>query len=60
VIVIPAHIADEIATAAVEIMAYEDFVAERVHAGSGIFGLYPATDPKSLELFAAWRKKNGR
>src|SRR4051794_2428930 len=60
VIVIPAHIADEIATAAVEMTAYEDFVAERVHAGSGIFGLYPATDPKSLELFAAWRKKNGR
>ena len=29
--------------------AYEDFVTERVHAGSGIFGLYPATDPKSLE-----------
>lgn len=60
VIVIPAHIADEIATEAVEMTAYEDFVAERVHAGSGIFGLYPATDPKSLELFAEWRKKNGR
>jgi len=40
--------------------AYEDFVAERVHAGHGIFGLYPATDPKSLEDFAAWRKKNNR
>ncbi|HEY4170106.1 MAG TPA: ribonuclease activity regulator RraA [Reyranella sp.] len=60
VIVIPAHVADEIATEAVEMTAYEDFVAERVHAGSGIFGLYPATDPKSLELFAEWRKKNGR
>ncbi|HEY2872892.1 MAG TPA: ribonuclease activity regulator RraA [Reyranella sp.] len=60
VIVIPAHLADEIATEAVEMTAYEDFVSERVHAGSGIFGLYPATDPKSLELFAEWRKKNGR
>jgi regulator of RNase E activity RraA len=60
VIVIPAHLADEIAAEAVEMTAYEDFVAERVHAGSGIFGLYPATDPKSLELFAEWRKKNGR
>ena len=38
----------------------DGLVAERVHAGSGIFGLYPATDPKSLEFFAEWRKKNGR
>jgi regulator of RNase E activity RraA len=60
VIVIPAHLADEIAAEAVEMTAYEDFVAERVHAGSGIFGLYPPTDPKSLELFAEWRRTNGR
>jgi regulator of RNase E activity RraA len=60
VIVIPAHLADEIASEAVEMTAYEDFVAERVHAGSGIFGLYPATDPQSLTDFAEWRKKNGR
>ncbi len=60
VIVIPAHLADEIAAEAFEMTAYEDFVAERVHAGQGIFGLYPATDPKSLEDFAAWRKKNNR
>ena len=35
----------------------------RLRAGPGrlgIFGLYPATDPKSLERFAEWRKKNGR
>jgi len=60
VIVIPAHLADEIATEAAEMTAYEDFVAERVHAGSGIFGLYPAADPQSLTDFAEWRKKNGR
>jgi regulator of RNase E activity RraA len=60
VIVIPAHLADEIAAEAVEMTAYEDFVAERVHAGSGIFGLYPATDPQSLTDFAEWRKKNSR
>jgi regulator of RNase E activity RraA len=60
VIVIPAHLADEIADEAFEMTAYEDFVTEQVRAGRGIFGLYPATDPKSLEEFAAWRKKNGR
>ncbi len=60
VIVIPAHLANEIADEAFEMTAYEDFVTERVQAGQGIFGLYPATDPKSLEEFAIWRKKNGR
>src|SRR3954452_2082741 len=60
VIVIPAHIADEIATAAVEITAFEDFVTEEVNKGRGIFGLYPATDEQTLVDFAAWRKGNGR
>lgn len=60
VIVIPAHLADEITDEAFEMMAYEDFVTERVNAGQGIFGLYPATDEKSLDDFAAWRKANGR
>lgn len=60
VIVIPAHLADEIADEAFEMTAYEDFVTERVQAGQGIFGLYPATDEKSLSDFAAWRKANGR
>ena len=60
VIVIPAHLADEIADETFEMTAYEDFVTEQVQAGRGIFGLYPATDSKSLEEFAAWRKRNGR
>jgi regulator of RNase E activity RraA len=60
VMVIPAELTDEIADEAFEITAYEDFVTEQVRAGKGIFGLYPATNPQSLEDFAAWRKKNGR
>jgi regulator of RNase E activity RraA len=60
VIVIPAQIADEVAQEAHEMTAYEDFVSERVKAGATIVGLYPPTDPKSLETFAAWRKANGR
>ncbi len=60
VIVIPADLANEIADEAFEMTAYEDFVTEQVRAGRGIFGLYPPTDPKSLEDFAVWRKKNGR
>ena len=60
VIVIPAHMADEVAEEAHEMTAYEDFVVEEVKAGKTIVGLYPATDPANLERFAAWRQANGR
>ena len=60
VIVIPAHLADEIADETFEMTAFEDFVAEEVSRGRGIFGLYPATDEQTLKDFAAWRKKMGR
>jgi regulator of RNase E activity RraA len=60
VVVIPAHLADEIADEAVEMTAYEDFVTEEVLKGRSILGLYPATDEKSLTDYATWRKSNGR
>ncbi|MEJ8572001.1 ribonuclease activity regulator RraA [Microbaculum marinum] len=60
VVVIPAHLANEIAEEAHEMTAYEDFVTERVQNGQSIVGLYPATDKSNLEAFAAWRKKKGR
>ncbi|MET0173082.1 MAG: ribonuclease activity regulator RraA [Agrobacterium vaccinii] len=60
VIIIPAEIADEVADEAVEMTAYEDFVIGRVKDGHTIIGLYPATDENNLEMFAAWRKANGR
>ena len=60
VIVIPAHLADEVAAEATEMTAFEDFVQERVLAGQSILGLYPPTDESSREAFAAWRKVQGR
>ena len=60
VIVIPAHLADEIAVEAHEMTAFEDFVTEQVKHGKSILGLYPATDPQTPLDFAAWRKQNGR
>ena len=60
VVVIPAHLADEIANEAHEMTAFEDFVDERVRAGHTIVGLYPPTDPANRELFASWRAANGR
>jgi regulator of RNase E activity RraA len=60
VVIVPADIADEIADEAVEMTAYEDFVTHEVNNGRSILGLYPATDPKSKDDFAAWRAKNNR
>ena len=60
VIIIPAHLADEVAEEALEMTAYEDFVVEQVQAGETIIGLYPATNDAVLEKFAQWRKTNNR
>src|SRR5947209_1028814 len=56
VIILPAGIADELADETTEMTAFEDFVAEQVDRGRGIFGLYPATDEQALVEFAVWRK----
>jgi regulator of RNase E activity RraA len=60
VIVIPAHLAEEIADEAVEMTAFEDFVTEQVMEGRSILGLYPATEERTRTDFAAWRKANNR
>jgi regulator of RNase E activity RraA len=60
VVVIPAHLADEIAAEAVEMTAFEDFVTEEVMKGRSILGLYPPTEEQSKVEFAAWRQANNR
>lgn len=60
VIVLPAHLTDELADEAVEMTAFEDFVTEEVRGGRSILGLYPATDEQTLLDFAAWRQRRGR
>lgn len=60
VVVIPAHLADEIADEAVEMTAFEDFVTEEVRNGRSIIGLYPATHSETQANFDAWRKAHGR
>jgi regulator of RNase E activity RraA len=57
VIVLPADLAEALADEAVEMTAFEDFVAERVRGGRSIVGLYPATDPQVLVEFEAWRRE---
>jgi regulator of RNase E activity RraA len=60
VVVIPAHLADEVAAEAVEMTAFEDFVTERVQGGQSILGLYPPTEERNKFAFEAWRKDKGR
>jgi regulator of RNase E activity RraA len=60
VVVIPAALAEEIASEAVEMTAFEDFVTEQVGKGRSIFGLYPATDEQTMVDFKAWRTANSR
>ncbi len=59
VVVIPQHLAAEVAEEAFEQTVFEDFVQERVMAGQATFGLYPPEDAAKAE-FAAWRQQNGR
>ncbi|MFN3526493.1 MAG: ribonuclease activity regulator RraA [Paracoccus sp. (in: a-proteobacteria)] len=60
VMVIPAHLADEIADECTGMESFEDFVLEQVNAGAAIIGLYPATDEENLTKYAQWREQNGR
>jgi regulator of RNase E activity RraA len=60
VVVIPAHLADEIADEAVEMTAFEDFVTEEVQKGRSILGLYPPTEEQTRKDFAEWRKHRNR
>lgn len=60
VIVIPAHLVDDIAIEAVEMTVFEDFVTQRVMEGRSITGLYPPTDPTTLDDFVVWRLSQGR
>lgn len=60
VVVVPAHLAEEIADEALEMTAYEDFVLEQVQLGKAIIGLYPPTDTDNLRVFHEWREYNHR
>ncbi len=59
VVVIPAHLADEIAAEALEMTMFEDFVTEEVKKGRSILGLYPPTDEAAQRDYAAWKAARG-
>lgn len=54
VVVIPAHLANEIAEEAAEMTVFENWVESQVRAGRSTFGLYPPDTATKAE-FEAWR-----
>ncbi len=60
VMVIPAHLADELAEECTHMTAFEDFVLSQVRLGHSIIGLYPSTCEQTALDFAKWREANGR
>lgn len=59
-IIIPKSLVDQVAEEAVEAMAYEEFVAEQVSAGGGVYGLHIPSGEHARRAFAAWRRMKGR
>jgi hypothetical protein len=59
-IVIPANLVEQVAEEAAEAMAYEEFVAEQVDSGGGVYGLHIPSGEHARRAFAAWRRIKGR
>ena len=57
-VVIPAHLAHEVAAQAVEQEKMEMFILERVQGGAKLAGTYPP-NAETRAAFEVWRKENG-
>ena len=56
VVVVPVQLAEEVAQKAVEMEKREDFIMEKIRAGSSIIGTYPP-DENTLAEYEEWKKK---
>jgi regulator of RNase E activity RraA len=59
-VVIPAALADEVAEQAAEAIAFEEFTADQVAQGGGVYGLHIPSGDRAKQAFAAWRRMKGR
>lgn len=59
VMVVPHHLAEEVANECVQMTLYESFVMEKVEHGTSIIGLYPLTNDTFASEFEAWKAKKG-
>lgn len=58
VIVIPLHLAEEVAAECLAMERYETFVLGEVENGASIIGLYPCTTDENRAKFARWDETN--
>lgn len=54
VVCIPAHLVEDVTKDAIEMERFETFVLDQVRRGQSIIGLYPPTDPETLDNYAQW------
>ncbi len=57
VMVIPAHLADEVADECIQMTMYEEFVIEQVQGGRAVIGLYPMVDESIKAEFEKWKSE---
>ena len=59
-VVLPAALADRVAEEAAEAIAFEEFTAEQVAQGGGVYGLHIPSGDRARQAFAQWRRLKGR
>lgn len=59
VIVVPRHLAKEVAEEAAEAEQREDFILRKIQNGASIVGVYPPNEETTAE-YEAWKKENGK
>ena len=59
-VVIPATLAEQVAEEAAEAIAFEEFTAEQVSQGGGVYGLHIPSGDRAQQAFAQWRRLRGR
>jgi len=51
---------DQVAEEAAEAIAFEEFTAEQVNQGGGVYGLHIPSGERAKAAFAQWRRLKGR
>ena len=59
-VVIPGALVETVAEEAAEAIAFEEFTADQVAQGGGVYGLHIPSGDRAKQAFAAWRRMKGR
>ncbi|MCW5734050.1 MAG: hypothetical protein KIS73_07990 [Enhydrobacter sp.] len=59
-VVIPAALVETVAEEAAAAVAFEEFTADQVAQGGGVYGLHIPSGDGAKQAFAAWRRIKGR